>query len=526
MATRWIATLSEMNRFTAEVRSRDKSLALVPTMGALHEGHLSLVRQAKKECDVAVVSIFVNPTQFGPTEDFARYPRSPEKDLEVLKSLKVDAVFAPSGAEIYPAGFAAFVDPGPVATVFEGAIRPGHFRGVVTVVLKLFNIVFPDMAFFGQKDFQQAVVIRRVVEDLNLRVRIIVCPTVREADGLAQSSRNVYLNAEDRKAALALSRSLKRAEEMAQAGESNAEKLLEEMRKTFDAEPRAQLDYAVIANPKTLEPVARVIPGSVALVAARLGTVRLIDNLIFGPPGATPELKLQLALTTQASVDGRSATPRPDIESLRLRIENCRDCAAVSSISLPPREFLVKYLKRDDPELESTRVLVIGGCAPIDPAGLPYCHPEAPNPFATRVYELLGLRNFGEFKAHFALTDAARCHAIGNRVDERTLDYCVKHLREELKLFPNLLSIVILGEYAYLQFQKHILGRERASIKPFGELLRSEGWARETVRLPWHGERDVRIFYCHHPTFESKTSPSLALFLDSLIRQQRSGGRM
>ena len=200
----------------------------------------------------------------------------------------MDVVFAPSSTEIYPAGFAAFVDPGPVATVFEGAIRPGHFRGVATVVLKLFNIVSPDMAFFGQKDFQQVVVIRHLVEDLNLPVRIVVCPIVREADGLAKSSRNVYLNAEDRKAALVLSRSLKRAEEMAQAGEGDAEKLLEEMRKTFDAEPRVQLDYAAIVNPTTLEPVAQVNPGSVALVAARLGTVRLIDNLIFGPPGSSP----------------------------------------------------------------------------------------------------------------------------------------------------------------------------------------------------------------------------------------------
>jgi uracil-DNA glycosylase len=384
---------------------------------------------------------------------------------------------------------------------------------VATVVLKLFNIVRPDIAFFGQKDFQQVVVMRRLVEDLNLPVQIIVCPIVREADGLAKSSRNVYLNAEDRKAALLLSRSLQRAEEMAQAGEADAQKLLEEMRKTFDAEPRVQLDYAAIVNPATLEPVAQVIPGSVALVAARLGTLRLIDNLIFGPQGSTPELKLQLALTTHAADKESSATPGPDIDRLRLNIENCRDCAAVSSISLPPREFLAKYLKRDYPNLHSTRVLVIGGCAPIDPAGLPYCHPEAPNPFAIRLYDLLGVRNFGEFKARFALTDAARCHAIGNRVDERTLDYCAKHLREELKLFPNLQSIVILGEYAYLQFQKHILSREPANIKPFKELLKSEGWAQETVQLPWHGQRGVRIFYCFHPTFESKKSPSLAPYL-------------
>ena len=208
-------------------------------------------------------------------------------------------VFAPSSTEIYPAGFAAFVEPGHIATVFEGAIRPRHFRGVATVVLKLFNIVRPDIAFFGQKDFQQVVVIRRLVEDFNLPVQIVACPIVREADGLAKSSRNVYLNAEDRKAALLLSRSLQRAEEMAQAGEGDAQKLVEEMRKTFEAEPRVRLDYAAIVSPNTLEPVAQVIPGSVALVAARLGAVRLIDNLIFGPPGSTPELKIQLAFSTQ-----------------------------------------------------------------------------------------------------------------------------------------------------------------------------------------------------------------------------------
>jgi pantoate--beta-alanine ligase len=253
---------------------------------------------------VIVVSIFVNPTQFGPAEDFARYPRSPENDLELLRPLDVDVVFAPSSTEIYPAGFATFLDPGQTATVFEGAIRPGHFRGVATVVLKLFNIVRPDVAFFGQKDFQQVVVIRRLVKDLNLPVRIAVCPIVREADGLAKSSRNVYLKAEDRKAALVLSRSLKRAEEIVHAGEADAHKVLDEMRKTFDAEPRPQLDYAAIVNPVTLEPVRRVMPGSVALVAARFGSLRLIDNLIFGPHGSTPEQNLQLAFTDDASHEG------------------------------------------------------------------------------------------------------------------------------------------------------------------------------------------------------------------------------
>jgi len=514
MSTRYIFTFSEMISFTTEVRAQAKSLALVPTMGALHEGHLSLVRQAKLQCDVVVVSIFVNPAQFGPTEDFARYPRSREKDFRLLESSNVHAVLAPSVAEVYPPGFSTFVDPGPIATVLEGAQRPGHFRGVATVVLRLFNIVKPDIAFFGQKDFQQVVIIRRLVEDLNLPVRIAVCPIVREADGLAMSSRNVYLSAEDRRAGVLLRRSLKRAQEMAQAGEVDSQKLLEEMHKLVDAEPRLQLDYAAIVDPATLAPAAVAIPGSVALVAARLGTGRLIDNLIFGPPGSTPEMKLQLAFVTQAADKEGGTTPRPDIDRLRLRIETCRDCAAVSSISLPAREFLVKYLKRDYADLGSTRVLVIGGCAPINPFGLPNFHPDAPNPFATRLYDLVGVKNFVEFKARFALTDAARCHAIGNRVDERTLEYCAKYLREELKLFPNLQSIVILGEYAYMQFQKHILGRERANIKAFGELLKAEGWAQETVRLPSHGERDMRIFYCYHPTFENKKSPSIAAYLE------------
>jgi len=513
MSTRWVFTVSEMISFAAETRAQTKSLALVPTMGALHEGHLSLVRQAQVQCDVVVVSIFVNPMQFGPTEDFARYPRNPEKDFELLQSSKVHAVFAPSVAEVFPAGFSTFVDPGPIATVLEGAERPGHFRGVATVLLRLFNIVRPDVAIFGQKDFQQVVIIRRLVEDLNLPVRIVACPIVREADGLAMSSRNAYLKAGDRRAAVLLSRGLKRAEEMAQTGEMDTQNLLAEMRRVFDAEPSLQLDYAAIVDPAKLEPVAQAVPGSVALVAAHLGEARLIDNLIFGSPGSTPDMKLQLALTIRAADKQSSAGARPEIDRLRIKIENCRDCAAVSSISLPAREFLVKYLQRDYPDLGSTHVLVIGGCAPLHSAASPYSHPETSNLFVTRLYDLLGVRDFTDFKARCALTDATRCHATGNCVDERALEYCAKHLREELKLFPNLQSIVILGEYAYLQFQRHILGRGRANIILFGGLLKSEGWAQETVRLPWQGERDVRIFYCYHPTFESRKSPSLAAFL-------------
>jgi hypothetical protein len=297
---------------------------------------------------------------------------------------------------------------------------------------------------------------------------------------------------------------------MAQEGQADAESLLEEMRRIFAAEPRLQLDYAAIVDSVTLEPVTHALPGSVALVAARFRNVRLIDNLIFGPPRSSPEMRLQLALTVPPPVRESAPTPRPEIDSLRIKIEKCRDCAAVSSVSLPPREFLFKYVKRDYPNLGAVRGLVIGGCAPIGPGGSPYCIPEEPNPFFSRLYELLGVGNFTEFRARFALTDAARCHAVGNRVDERTLEYCTKHLREELKLFSNLQCIVILGEYAYLQFQRHILGRERSSIKPFTDLLKAEGWAQETVRLPIYGERDVHIFYCYHPTFENKKSPSIA----------------
>jgi len=283
----------------------------------------------------------------------------------------------------------------------------------------------------------------------------------------------------------------------------------------FEAEPRLQLDYAAIVDPATLEPVTHALPGCVALVAARFGAVRLIDNLIFGPAGSSPEMKLQLALTAPHAEKESASTPRPEIDSLRLKIEKCRDCAAVSSVSLPPREFLFKYLKRDYPNLDAIRVLVIGGCAPIGPSDSPYRHPEQPNLFLARLYELLGVASFAEFKQRFALTDAARCHAVGNRVDERTLEYCARHLREEIKLFPDLESIVILGEYAYLQFQRHILGRERAGIKPFPELLKAEGWTQESVRLPCYGEREVHVLYCYHPTFENKKSPSVAGYLGS-----------
>lgn len=502
-----------MRAVARDVRSRGRSLGLVPTMGALHEGHLSLVRQAKHECDVVLVSIFVNPTQFGPQEDFSRYPRALEKDLELLRSLKVDAAFAPSDAEMYPQGFNTFVEPGEIAAPFEGASRPGHFRGVATVVLKLFNIVEPDIAYFGQKDYQQVQVVRRLVEDLNLDVRLVICPTVREPDGLAKSSRNSYLSPEDRQAALALHHCLSRAEELVHAGVTNVQKLLNEMRAVFGAEPRARLDYLAIIEPTTLRPIERVTAGSVVVVAARVGTVRLIDNLIFAPPGSSPELRLQLALTAQPAVDTSVKVPGLETEALRLRIESCRDCAAISSILIPPREFLVQYLKRDYLDLNSVRTVVIGRDSPMDPDQFLYRQPEKTSRFARGVYELLGVKNHSEFKARFVLTDAVRCHGNATHVPEKALAYCSRHLQDELKLFPNLETIVVLGEDAYLQFQKHILGRDASRIQPFDELLKPQAWAQESVRLPWAEECTVRVFYCYHPTYGYTRSPSIAKVL-------------
>jgi len=506
-----VVTLTEeMKAFSRQARATGKSVALVPTMGALHEGHLSLVRQAKRQCDVIVVSIFVNPTQFGPGEDFSRYPQNPEKDLEALKPLKIDAVFVPRNAELYPPGYDTFVEPGEIASPLEGTFRPGHFRGVATIVLKLFNIVKPDVAYFGQKDFQQALVILHLLERLNLDVRLAICPTVREPDGLAMSSRNTYLNFEDRRAALALYRGLQRAQQLAHAGEANARCIREEMEKVFAAEPRVQLDYAAIVEPTRLRPIEHVTAGSVALVAARVGPTRLIDNLIFGPPGSSPELLLQLALNSRPFAATTARFPGIDTEAHRLRIERCRDCAAISSILLPPREFLANYLKRDYPDLNAVRSVVIGRDAPANPENFLYRSPTSPNRFVEELYDLLGVKNFEQFKARFALTDALRCHATSPRISDKAMTYCARHVRQELSLFPNLEDIIILGEDAYLQFQRFVLGRGDREFKPFNDLLREKGWATEEVAVSSLAGRPIRAFYCHHPTFGYKRSPSIA----------------
>jgi pantoate--beta-alanine ligase len=296
-----IRSLGEVRRFSRQAREQGRSLGLVPTMGALHEGHLSLVRKARSECVSVVVSIFVNPTQFGPREDLGRYPRDLERDLGLLAPCNIDAVFAPDAGAMYPSFFDTFVDPGAVAQPLEGALRPGHFRGVATVVLKLLNLVQPSTAYFGQKDFQQAMVIRHLIEDFNLDVRLALCPVVRGPDGLAMSSRNAYLSGEERVAALALFRALQSAAVAFSDGETGTEAIVEEMKIVIASEPRLRLDYAVVAEAQTLAPPTVVTAGSVALIAARVGSTRLLDNLILAPPGTNEDGRLRLALENRNS---------------------------------------------------------------------------------------------------------------------------------------------------------------------------------------------------------------------------------
>ena len=254
-------------------------LGLVPTMGALHEGHLSLVRRARAECPSVALSIFVNPTQFGPHEDLARYPRPLARDLQLAEAAGVDLVFNPAVEEMYPPGFATYVEPGGPATRWEGERRPGHFRGVATVVAKLFTITTPQRAYFGEKDFQQLVVVHRLVADLDLPVEVVGCPIVREPDGLALSSRNVYLTPEDRPRATAPYRALQEAQRQVAAGERDAARVRGAMAAVLRDTPDVSTDYAVIVDPATLEPLDHLEGPARALVAARVGGVRLIDNV-------------------------------------------------------------------------------------------------------------------------------------------------------------------------------------------------------------------------------------------------------
>lgn len=281
-------TIAEMRATLGSLRAAGKTVGLVPTMGALHEGHLSLVRQAKRECDVAIATIFVNPTQFGPQEDFQKYPRTLARDLELLAQAACEFVFAPEAAEMYPPGAGTFVEPPKIADVLEGVCRPGHFRGVATIVLKLFNIIPADVAYFGQKDFQQALLIRHLAADLNVPVRIKVCPIVREADGLALSSRNRYLSPAERTTALAISRSLAQAQALVASNERDAAAIKARMLEVLARGGIERVEYVALADPETLVERARLDAPTVALVAAWVGTTRLIDNQLLSPPPANP----------------------------------------------------------------------------------------------------------------------------------------------------------------------------------------------------------------------------------------------
>ncbi|MFC1957837.1 pantoate--beta-alanine ligase [Chloroflexota bacterium] len=272
-----IETIAEMKQLRLELA---ESVGFVPTMGYLHKGHLSLVKRARAENSSVVASIFVNPTQFGPQEDFASYPRDTRRDLSMLEKEKTDIVFIPSAAEMYPPQFDSWVEAGKVSQRLEGAARPTHFRGVTTVVAKLFNIVQPTKAYFGQKDAQQAIVIRKMAADLNMNLEIVTIPTIREPDGLAMSSRNTYLNQEERRAAAVLYQSLSLAQQLWSQGEKDAERLRREMIKLIEQQPLANIDYVSIADTETLDELDEVKPPSLVSLAVRIGKTRLIDNVV------------------------------------------------------------------------------------------------------------------------------------------------------------------------------------------------------------------------------------------------------
>ena len=273
-------TLAEIRATVAAARGAGRTIGFVPTMGALHAGHVSLIERARTECDFVVVSIFVNPTQFGPGEDFQRYPRPRELDLQICGNAGADVVFYPGADAMYPPGFRTYVEVQGLSGILEGAIRPGHFRGVTTVVAKLFMIVAANRAFFGQKDYQQQLLIRTMVRELNLPIEIVTCPTMRDVDGLAMSSRNAYLAPDDRQRGLVLSKSLFLAEKMVQSGERDVATIHRRMCDLMTSTAGVTVDYGVIVDAETLTSLTDVVPEMVALVAARVGTTRLIDNVI------------------------------------------------------------------------------------------------------------------------------------------------------------------------------------------------------------------------------------------------------
>jgi pantoate--beta-alanine ligase len=284
-----------MKEYARGLRGEGRVFGLVPTMGALHEGHTALVARARQECSRVIASVFVNPKQFGPKEDYKKYPRDLEKDAEKLALVGVDVLFAPEAADVYPDGFRTYVNVEGIGERLEGRSRPGHFRGVATVVLKLFEIVQPHFAYFGRKDAQQVRIISEMARDLNLDAEIVVCPIVREADGLALSSRNAYLSGEERKAARVLHRALMAARNELAAGVRDGMQLQGVMRRIIEAEPLAVVDYAEIVGADTFEPVVRVARPCFAILAVFLGKTRLIDNLFIEPaPAGSEEFVFQL----------------------------------------------------------------------------------------------------------------------------------------------------------------------------------------------------------------------------------------
>ena len=267
-----------------EVKLKRRIIGFVPTMGALHEGHLSLIRKAREDCDVVVVSIFVNPAQFGPGEDFERYPRDLDCDLKLCEIEGVDFVFVPSEKDMYGEDFSTWVEvTGKITQTLEGAFRPGHFRGVTTVLTKLFNIVLPDRSYFGEKDYQQALIVKKMVKELNFDTQIVLMPTIREKDGLAWSSRNTYLNREERKAARILYQSLIRAKTEIQSGEDNPSRIISLLEEFIREEPLAKIDYIALVDPETLEPLKEINGEVLVALAVRIGGVRLIDNMRITP---------------------------------------------------------------------------------------------------------------------------------------------------------------------------------------------------------------------------------------------------
>jgi pantoate--beta-alanine ligase len=276
-----IDTTKEMKRFSSEARRRDKTIAFVPTMGFFHEGHLRLMREGRKQCGLLIVSLFVNPLQFGPSEDFQKYPRDFERDKKMAEEVGVDLLFVPEAKEMYPPDHQTVVRVEGVTRGLCGRSRPTHFQGVATVVAMLFNIVMPHVAIFGEKDFQQLVTIRQMVKDLYMDVEIVGIPIIREMDGLAMSSRNIYLRPEERQAALSIYRSLTRAEQLLQKGEKKAENILREVRGILLSEPLVKIDYVQVCDPKTLEDLSEIEGDVVIALAAYVGLTRLIDNLIY-----------------------------------------------------------------------------------------------------------------------------------------------------------------------------------------------------------------------------------------------------